>query len=190
MPVDTPLTYVQNPRPVGYPITYRLSGDRLVVDSTRKVDEVRLGAVTQVRLSYEPRSFAQRAYRTKLTLSNGRSVAFSSLSWTSLIEAKSQGPEYNVFVRALVAAVAAANPEARLVAGKPMPLWVAVGLLAGFSLLGIALFTWRAAVSGATAAAVLGALIGAAGVWQLEPMVRLNKPRRFTPERVPDDLLP
>ncbi len=83
MPVDTPLTYVQNPRPVGYPITYRLSGDRLVVDSTRKVDEVRLGAVTQVRLSYEPRSFAQRAYRTKLTLSNGRSVAFSSLSWLS-----------------------------------------------------------------------------------------------------------
>jgi hypothetical protein len=97
-----PPTYRHNPRPVGYPLAFKLLGDRLVVDTTRKVEEMQLGAVTRIRLSYEPRSFAQRSFRTRLTLKTGRTVTFTSVSWASLIDVRSQEAEYSAFVRELI----------------------------------------------------------------------------------------
>ena len=81
------LTYTHAPRPTAGPVTFTLAGDRLTVDSGRTVQEVRLGAVDLVRLTYEPRSFARTAFRTRLRLEDGRSFAFSSLSWRSMIDA-------------------------------------------------------------------------------------------------------
>jgi hypothetical protein len=45
-------------------------------------------------------------------------------------------------------------------------------------------------LSGATVAALLGAAVAAAGIWQLEPMVRLHRPRVFTIGELPQALLP
>ena len=70
--------YTHSPRPTGGPISFSLDGDRLTVDSGRKVQEVRLGAVDLVRMTYEPRSFAQKAFRTRVRLSDGKSFTFSS----------------------------------------------------------------------------------------------------------------
>jgi hypothetical protein len=67
---------------------------------------------------------------------------------------------------------------------------VVIAVLAAASLLAIAIFVWRAVQDGAHTAAFMGALIGLAGIWQLEPMVRLNKPRAFTPDALPRELLP
>jgi len=187
--ITAPLTYQQNPRPVGYPISFKLDGDRLVVDSGRKLQEVRLGAVQELRLTYEPRSFAQRAFRTTLRLSDGKSVSLNSMNWKSLIEAQNQAPEYRAFVLELIRSVAAANPQARFRAGRRRVAWLAIVAISAASLVTIALFIWRAFQTGANSAGLMGLLLGAAGVWQLEPMVRLNKPRTFDPEVPPADLL-
>ena len=45
MATEVPLTYQQNPRPMGSGVTYGLAGDRLVVDTLRRRDEINLGAV-------------------------------------------------------------------------------------------------------------------------------------------------
>ncbi len=185
-----PLTYRHNPRPVGYPIAFRIEGSRLIVDTTRKVEEVQLGAVTRIRLSYEPRSFAQRAFRTRLDLVGGRSVTFTSVSWKSLMDVGNQDAEYSAFVRGLVEAVARANPDVKLVTGKPALLWYAMISGAAITLLAVAFFAWRALASGAAGAALFGAAVGAVGIWQLEPMIRLNRPGRFTREAPPKALLP
>jgi predicted phage tail protein len=68
--------------------------------------------------------------------------------------------------------------------------WLAVAALTAASHVGAAFFVWRAAAAGAGTAAILGAVLVAAGIWQLEPMVRLNYPRTFTPEEAPQGLLP
>jgi hypothetical protein len=54
----------------------------------------------------------------------------------------------------------------------------------------MALLIWHAVQRGFTDVALLGGLFAAIGVWQIEPMVRLNKPRAFSPESPPPDLLP
>jgi hypothetical protein len=185
-----PVVYRQNPRPVGFEVVFRLSPGRLEVDGMRRVDDVRLDGIEQVRLTYQPRSFSNRVFRTKLTLKDGKRVNVTSLSWRSMLEARSQDAEYGAFVRALLAEIGRANPACRFVAGRPPVIWLLVALFSAASLVAIAAFAWQAFSTGATAVAAFAAFLLAAGVWQLEPLVRLNRPRRFTPDAPPADLVP
>ena len=183
-------TYQHSPRPVGGPVSFTLKGDRLIVDSGRKVHEVRLGAVETVRMTYEPGRLGQKAFRTKIRMKDGKTFAFSSLNWKSLVAAEDLIEEYRTFTQCLFAAIAKANPDARFLAGKPYWLWLASTALAAASLLAMSYLIWRALQSGATAVAFMGVLFAAVGIWQIEPMVRLNKPRPFRPEAPPEELLP
>jgi hypothetical protein len=153
-------TYTHNPRPVGGPVSFALNGDRLTVDTGRKVQEVRLGAVESVRLTYEPGRVGQRAFRTRVVMQDGKAFTFTSLNWRSFI------------------------------AGKPRWLWLATVVVAAASLLGMAYLIWQALLMGSQGVALIGALLALVGIWQIEPMVRLNKPRTFRPEAVPGDLMP
>ncbi|MCB8821168.1 hypothetical protein [Microvirga rosea] len=182
--------YEHSPRPVGGPIIFTLKGDKLVVDSGRKVREVQLGAVEAVRITYEPGRFAQKVFRTRIRMKDGKTFTFSSLTWRSLVEAKAQPEEYRNFARTLFAAIADANPNARFLAGKSRPVWLATVGLTSVSLLGMAYLIWRALQMNVTGVALLGGLLALVGIWQLEPMIRLNKPRPFRPDAPPEELLP
>jgi hypothetical protein len=183
-------TYTHSPRPVSGPISFVLKGDRLTVDSGRKVQEVRLGAVETVRMTYEPGRVGRRAFRTKVTLKDGKTFTFTSLSWKSLVDARELTGEYRAFTQALCAAILRANPDARFVAGRPMWVWLATTIVAVASLLAMAFMIWRAFRMGSTNVALLGGLFALVGVWQIEPMIRLNKPRPFRTEALPEELLP
>jgi hypothetical protein len=183
-------TYQHNPRPFGGPISFTIEGDRLTVDSGRKVQEVRLGAVETVRMTFEPGRLGQKAFRTKVTLQDGKAFSFSSVSWKSLIEAEQRAAEYRAFTHDLFAAIARANPQARFVAGKPWWLWFSTTVVAVASLLAMTVLIWHALRVGSTSVALLGGLFALVGIWQIEPMVRLNKPRDFRPEAPPAGLLP
>jgi hypothetical protein len=185
-----PLTYSHAPRPVGGPVTFALDGDRLTVDSGRKVQDVRLGAVEQVRMTYESRGFSRRAFQTEVRMKDGKSFRFSSLHWKSVVEAERLDGPYRAFTRALLEAIAASNPEARFLAGRSRLMWGATALLGGAALAGMALFVFGAVRSGHTGAALIGAAFLGLGIWQLEPMIRRNKPRRFAPDAPPAELLP
>src|SRR3712207_2395863 len=163
-------TYTHNPRPVGGPVSFALQGDRLVVDSGRKVQEVHLGAVESLRLTYEPGRAGQKAFRTRVVLQDGRSFTSTSLSWRSLIEAEELTGEYRAFVQTLCAAIAEANPAARFTAGKPRWLWLATAIVAAASLLAMAVLIWQALRMGSMGVALIGALLALVGIWQIEPM--------------------
>ena len=188
---DTPPpSWRQRARPVGFEIAYRLEGDTLVVDSTRKVDRVRLSAVEQVRFVYAPSNLSSKGFKTQLRLSDGKTITFGNLSWRSLTDMDRDDAGYHAFVSALAAAIAQANPRARFVAGKPPLLWGALATVSALSLLMLAFFTGRALLQGAYSTALLGLLLAAASYWQVMPMVTLNKPRELALGEVPDDLVP
>jgi len=182
--------YSHAPRPTSGPVSFKLEGQALTVESGRKVDVVQLGAVEQVRLTYEPRSLSRRVYQAKVRMRDGKTFKLSSLNYHSVIQVTSRGPEYGAFMRALLRAIAGANPQARLVAGRSAAVWGLTVLLTAACLVGVAFFAWRAFQADAQGAALGGVLLGLAGIWQLEPMVRLNRPRTFTAENPPRDLVP
>src|SRR5204862_14231 len=152
----------QRPRPIGFEIAYRLKGDTLEIDSTRKVDQVRLSAVEQVRFIYAPSNVSSKGFRTQLRLSDGRTISFGNLSWRSLTDIDRDDARYHAFVAALSAAITRANPKARFLAGKPYLLWLALALAGGGAMLMLTFFSLRAFQQGATAAAGLGLVLAAA----------------------------
>ena len=91
---------------------------------------------------------------------------------------------------ALFDAIIRANPEARFEAGKSWPVWALTSAVGLASLVAMAILIWRAFQTGATNVAILGVLFAAVGIWQIEPMIRLNKPRPFDPKAPPPELLP
>lgn len=187
---DAPPSWRQRPKPIGFEIAYRLDGDTLEIDSTRKVDRVRLAAVEQVRFLYAPSNVTAKSFRTQLRLSDGKSITFGNLSWRSLTDIDRDDPRYHAFVTALSAAISRANPRARFVAGKPFPLWLALAIVGGLSLVMLAYFSLSAFQSGASTAGWLGIVLGAASFWQVWPMVRLNRPRELANGEVPGELVP
>jgi hypothetical protein len=187
---DAPPSWRQRPKPIGFEIAYRLDGDTLEIDSTRKVDRVRLAAVEQVRFLYAPSNVTAKSFRTQLRLSDGKSITFGNLSWRSLTDIDRDDPRYHAFVTALSAAISRANPRARFVAGKPFPLWLALAIVGGLSLVMLAYFSLSAFQSGASTAGWLGLVLGAASFWQVWPMVRLNRPRELANGEVPGELVP
>lgn len=188
---DTTLPFWrQRPKPIGFEIAYRLKGDVLEIDSTRKVDQVRLSAVEQVRFIYAPSNVSSKGFRTQLRLSDGKSITFGNLSWRSLTDIERDDARYHAFVTALSTAIVRANPKARFVAGKPYLLWLALVIAGGGAMLMLTFFSLRALQQGATAAAGLGLVLAAASFWQVWPMIRLNQPRDLASGEVPDDLVP
>ena len=187
---DAPPSWRQRPKPIGFEIAYRLDGDTLEIDSTRKIDRVRLAAVEQVRFLYAPSNVTAKSFRTQLRLSDGKSITFGNLSWRSLTDIDRDDPRYHAFVTALSAAISRANPRARFVAGKPFPLWLALAIVGGLSLVMLAYFSLSAFQSGASTAGWLGLVLGAASFWQVWPMVRLNRPRELANGEVPGELVP
>lgn len=180
----------QRPKPIGLEIAYRLKGEILEVDSTRKVDRVKLAAIEQMRFVYAPSNVTSKGYKTQLRLIDGKTITFGNLSWRSLTDIDRNDAGYHAFVAALAAAVARANPRARFVGGKPFALWLALAIVGGSSLLMLALFTARAFQQGANSAGWLGILLAAASFWQVWPMVQLNRPRELAAGEVPDELVP
>lgn len=180
----------QRPKPIGYEIAYRIEGDVLVVDQMRKVERLRLAAVEQMRFTFDPGNISARGFRTQLRLKDGRSLTFGNLSWKSFVDVDRQEEAYRAFATRLAAAVAAANPQCRFFAGKPLVLWGLFTLLAVAAIFGMALFGWSAWTHGRNGAAFMALVLALLGIWQMEPMVRLNRPRELGPGEVPPDLLP
>jgi hypothetical protein len=190
MRAEAPLTYQQNPRPIGFPLTFRLDGRRLAVDSTRRVDEIDVADIGQLRLTCEFRNMAGHLFKAKASLKDGRSFALTSIHWSSTITPERRNAEYRAFVVKLIAAIGQASPECRLIGGKPRLQWIGLAVLGGLALVAALAFTGQALAAGAYLAASLGGAITAFGLWQIAPMVLRNRPRLFTAAAVPQDLLP
>jgi len=162
----------------------------LEIDTTRKVDRVRLSAVTQVRFVHAPSNVSTKGFKTELRLSDGKIVRFGNLSWRSLTDMDRDDPRYHAFVSALTAAIVKANPNVEFVAGKPFALWLAMATVGIGSMLMLVYFSLRAYSQGASGVALLGVLLVLASFWQVGPMIRLNRPRALSRGEVPDALVP
>lgn len=185
-----PIRYRQKPRPVGFETAYTLDGGKLTVDSTRRVDEVDLSRVVEIRFTYEPNSLSFSGYRTKLTLADRKTLSFGNLSWRSMVDLNRQEEPYRTFTKALAAAVAVHAPQARFIAGKPLPIWLVFAAVAAMTCSVMIAFAITAMTRGAGNAALVAAFLGALAIYQIAPMVIRNRPRAIAPGEIPPDLLP
>lgn len=189
---DTPpkAAYAHRPKPIGGEVGFRLFDRNLAVHSMNKIDTIWLGAVSSIQLLYAPNNFSRHAFKITLRMSDGRSVSFTNVSWKGLANVEQQDEAYNTFVRTLIADIAQANPQVKLIAGRGVWPWRIMAGFTAVALVGMVGFVLRALTLGEYPAAFFAALVVAGAVWQMEPFVRRNRPRAFTPDNLPADLLP
>jgi len=144
--------------------------------------------ITSVRLSYRPMAMQRKRFSAELYNRTGKRLKmFSTTKQTAALMEPQFG--YPAFIATLHDKLAAAGSTATLSAGiKPLTFNV---LLTAMALLGLAMAALliRALVTGEFAGVVFIVLLSALFGWQGWDFLRRNRPRNYTFDDVPKDLL-
>lgn len=149
-----------------------------------------LEKIAALRLSYRPVSMQSRRFRADIEDTRGERVTIYSTTWHTVALMSPQDDGYRAFIVELHRRLAAIGSKAVLVVGINRVIYMA-GLavlgLVGFMMLGL---LFRALTTGQFAGALFLAGFGGWFVWQIGGFMRRNRPRSYTFDALPSDVLP
>jgi hypothetical protein len=146
--------------------------------------------IASVRLSYRPVSMQQRRFRADLEDVGGGRIHIVSTTWQTVALMAPQDADYRAFIVALHRRMNQAGSHASLIGGlKP---WVHAASVVTIALLAVAM---TGLLARAVATAQWGGVLFIVGfvalfAWQVGGFIRRNKPRNYTFEALPKELLP
>jgi hypothetical protein len=187
---DEGALYSFKPSLMGGAWEFRLEPDALVWRAGFRQGRVPYGRIKRVRLSYRPVTMQSRRFVTEIWHGDGPRLLIASSSWRSLVEQEAQDRPYGAFIRDLHRRLAAAGSTAAFETGSSAWLyWPGLALFAGVAL-ALAVLTVRALQVGAYAGAALVGSFLLIFLWQCGRYFRRNRPGRYRPDAVPQDLVP
>jgi hypothetical protein len=143
-----------------------------------------------VRMSYRPTSMQPRRFRTEIENRNGGRIAVMSATWQTAALMVRQDDGYRAFIVELHRRIAASGARPALVGGlKPVLYFAGLGVLAFLSVAMAGLLV-RALVTREWAGVLFIVGLSALFAWQIGGFMRRNRPRTYTFDALPGDLLP
>ena len=183
-------TYIYKASLIGSAHRFELTEDRLAWHVGGRSGLWPYADIAAVRLSYRPVSMQPRRFRADIDHVNGARVSVLSTSWTTVTLMKPQDNDYRAFIAQLHRRLKEAGSRAELVGGlRPGPYIAGMAMLAMVAVAMTGLLI-RALATGEFAGALF--LIGFAALfgWQIGGFIRRNRPRRYTFDDLPEELLP
>jgi hypothetical protein len=99
--------------------TYSLDINHVNVEQDGKfISTIPYNSIRSIRLCYMPSRVNKENYICSFKTDN-REYNFQSTDYISFAHFKSNGPDYNIFVKAFIEKTFEANPSVRLLSGKP-----------------------------------------------------------------------
>jgi hypothetical protein len=182
--------YVFKPSLVGSAWQFDLTGEGLSWQVKGKHGLWPLEKIAAIRLSYRPVSMQSRRFRADIEDTRGERVSVYSTTWHTVALMSPQDDGYRAFIVELHRRLAAINSRAVLVVGiNPAIYWAGLVVMGfvGAAMLGLLI---RAVVlreyGGVLFLAGFAALFG----WQIGGFMRRNRPRGYTFDALPKDVLP
>jgi hypothetical protein len=150
----------------------------------------RYADIATVRLSYRPSSMQPRRFRADIELGDRQRVTIFSTSWQTVTLMTPQDRDYTAFITQLHARMKLAGSKAALVGGLKSGLYIAGSVVVALVAISIIGLLVRALAIGEFAGALF--LVGFAALfgWQIGGFMRRNRPRRYTFDQLPKQLLP
>jgi hypothetical protein len=184
------VTYSYKPSLFGAPWQFRLAPDALEWVAGGRDGRVAYGLIRRLRLSYRPASMQNNRFLAEIWPPAGGRLRIASTSWQSMFEQKRHDAAYSAFVRELHLRIVAVRPDAVFEAGMPSLIyWPGFTIFAGITLALAALIARAMQVrQWAGAAMIAGFLV--LSLWQVGTFFRRNRPRTYSPDRIPAQLLP
>ena len=184
------LRYAQRQKPFSGALELILDANGLTASKGRSTLTIPFAEIEKIVLTFTPRNTSFRTFTCKVHATNRRKLRFDSLSWKSLIETDKLDPEFRQFVAALAERSAASNPKLQLHAGfSPLrhKLMLFLGVILGGGLIACTVY---AAIKGAAMVGLLSFGVTGYLIWWLREVLTRNRPRDFTPDSLPDGVLP
>ena len=183
-------SYSYKPSLMGAACHFELTGEGLSFRVPGRSGVWPYGSIAAIRLSYRPVSMQARRFRADIANDGGRSLPVVSASWQSPARVAAQDDTYRSFMTQLHQRIALADGKPALHAGLKRPLYgfgLAMMALVLLALLGLFI---RAAMVEAYGGMLF--LVGFAALfgWQIGGFMRRNRPRSYTIDAIPADLLP
>lgn len=146
--------------------------------------------IAAIRLSFRPLSIQPLRFRTDIENKQGERLTLYSATWHSIVKVALLDKAYRPFVEELHKRAVAAGAQVRLDAGIPKILYYvgfALLTLIAAAILGL---MGRALSQGQYAGALFLVGFAVIAVWQLGGFMTRNRPRSYSPDALPQDLLP
>lgn len=184
------LVYSYRPRAVGAICSFRLGPHSLDWSMGGATGSTAYPMISMVRIGYRPSNFGTRRFIAEIWSRGAPRLEISSASYRSLVALDDQGPEFRRFMRELHERIARSGGQCRFEAGFAAWRWwpmAAVGVVTAAMLVYVAVSTLA---RGDFAAGLLIAGFMALFGWQMWPLISRNRPRRYEPHHIPEDVLP
>jgi hypothetical protein len=184
------LGYAYKASLIGSAHRFELLDDAMSWESGRKSGTWRYADIVAVRMSYRPVSMQSRRFRTDIETRSGETVAVLSTTWQTVTLMVPQDRDYRAFISELHRRLAAQGHRVVLVGGVKRIVYLIGMVLVTLVAVAIAGLLARAIATGAYAGALFIAGFAAIFGWQIGGFLRRNKPRLYTFDALPRDLLP
>ena len=182
--------YIFKPSLVGGASQFDLTPDGLSWQSRGKKGVWPLEKIAAIRLSYRPVSMQSRRFRADIEDTRGERVTLYSTTWHTVALMSPQDNGYRAFIVELHRRLAAIQSKAVLVVGINPNIYLAGILLVGVVGVAILGLLIRALVTGEFAGAFFLTGFAALFGWQIGGFMRRNRPRGYTLDALPDEVLP
>ncbi len=188
--VPAGINYTYRASLIGSAHRFTLEDDGISWQAGRRSGKWRYADIVAVRMSYRPMSMQSRRFRTEIEHRGGGRIIVMSTTWQTVTLMATQDRDYRAFILELHRRLAEHGARASLVGGlKPVLYFVGAGVLAllSVSMAGLLL---RALATGEWAGALFIVGLSALFGWQIGGFMRRNKPRAYTFDALPQELLP
>jgi hypothetical protein len=187
---DEGFAYHYRPRMIGAGYSFRLGPHSLEWNLSGYPGQAPYPMIAMMRLGYRPSNFGNRRFIAEIWPRKGAKLEIASASYKSMVSMEDQGPAYRAFIGELHRRIAESGGDCRFEAGFAAWRWwpmVAVAAATAVALVYVAATT---IASGDFGAAAL--IVGFMGLfaWQMWPLIWRNRPMRYGPNQIPEQVLP
>lgn len=182
--------YAYKPSLLGGVWTFQLAPEALIWTIGSASGRVPYADIRHIRMAFRPVTLQSYRFLTEIWSDKNPKIPIASASWKSMMEQERLDDSYARFVRALHQKIAEARGTPQLQAGAvPLLYWPGLVIFAGICLAVAALIT-RALQQGETGATLFLLGFFVLLLWQLGGFFKRNRPRTYTIDALPADVLP
>lgn len=182
--------YAFKPSLVGGPREFELTSEGLKWQTAAKSGVWAFDKIAAIRLSYRPVSMQSQRFRADIEDTRGDRVTLYSTTWHTVALVSPQDDGYRAFIVELHRRMKEAGSHAYLIAGINPKLYVAGLALIAIVAIAIAGLMLRAVWTREFAGVLFLAGFAALFAWQIGGFMRRNRPRIYTFDNLPMDVLP
>jgi hypothetical protein len=184
------VTYAYRPSLMGAPFEFRLTPNWLEWHKGRFTGRVAYDQVRRLRLSFRPVTMQSQRFLTELWPVVGPKLQIASTSVRGLVEQERQDPAYRAFIVELHRRMLAAGAQTIFEQGTLQVLYWPGLVVFVAAALGLLVLTGQALFAGTwSGAAITGGFLVLL-LWHMGPFFRRNRPGRYRPDALPEDVLP